>query len=63
MKYTIQKFKSKLKYDGRTLRWFYDRHIAEHANLTYNAMALQLNGYTSLNERVLEAMQEYLNKN
>jgi hypothetical protein len=60
MLYTIQKFKEKLKDDGRSLRWFHDRYLSEKSHCTYNAMSLQLNGYANVRSDVKEAVEQYL---
>ena len=55
----IKELKSKLKKEGRSLRWFHDTYF-KRRKLTYNAVALQLNGYVVLSEAVKKAIQKYL---
>jgi len=57
----VKRLKDKLKKDGRTLRWFHLNYFKKRrSTLTYNAVALQLNGYVQINDRVKKAINKYL---
>jgi len=47
----------KLKSEGRSLRWFHETYIP---SLTYNAVALQLNGYAAISDELRKAVGKYL---
>jgi len=51
------KLQKKLKKEGRSLRWFHENYVP---GITYNAMALQLNGYAVICEDVRSGVNEYL---
>jgi len=51
------KLQTKLKLEGRSLRWFHKNYVPE---MTYNALALQLNGYSVISEQAKEAIKKYL---
>lgn len=51
------KLQEKLKLEGRSMRWFHKTYIK---NLTYNALALQLNGYAPISEEAKKAIEKYL---
>jgi len=53
-----EQLQQKLKLEGRSLRWFHRQYVN---NITYNAMALQLNGYAGICEDVKNAVRSYLN--
>ena len=57
----ITKFKDKLKQEGRTFKWFHKEYIENKSGLTYNAAALQINGYVMVCESLSRTIQEYLN--
>ena len=54
-----KKLKEKLKKEGRSLRWFHSEFFRAQG-LSYNAMALQLNGYVNLSHPVKKAIVKYL---
>jgi hypothetical protein len=54
MKDNLQK---KLKQEGRSLRWFHKKYISA---ITYNALALQLNGYAVICDEAKKAVDKYL---
>lgn len=53
-----EKLQTKLKSEGRSMRWFHKNYIPD---MTYNAIALQLNGYAVICENVRKAVNKYLN--
>ena len=54
-----KELKEKLKKEGRSLRWFHTNFFGAQG-LTYNAMALQLNGYVALSQPLKKAIVKYL---
>jgi len=52
-----EKLQKKLKNEGRSLRWFHRNYISE---ISYNAMALQLNGYAVICNEARRAINKYL---
>jgi len=54
------KLSQKLKKEGRSLRWFHSEYLKKI--LTYNALALQLNGYANICEEVKYAVNTYLER-
>lgn len=54
------KLQSKLKTEGRSLRWFHITYLLNEKGITYNAMALQLNGYALICDDVKKAINQYL---
>ena len=56
----VKNFKEKLKQDGRSLKWFHDTYIKNEIGITYNAFALQLNGYVVVKNKVKIIISEYL---
>lgn len=53
-----EKLQKKLKEEGRSFRWFHKNYLK--SRITYNAMALQLNGYAVICDAVKDAVNEYL---
>jgi len=53
------KLQFKLKFEGRSLRWFHREYVSE---MTYNALALQLNGYALISEQAKNAVKKYLDE-
>ncbi len=47
----------KLKLEGRSLRWFHENYVP---SLSYNAIALQLNGYSNISRELKDAVNNYL---
>lgn len=41
------------------MRWFQRKYVSE---LSYNALALQLNGYATISEKVRKAVNDYLSE-
>lgn len=59
-KMIVHKLKDKLKKEGRSLKWFHSAYIEKQVKITYNALALQLNGYAMLSEDVTQAIRLFL---
>lgn len=53
----IKKFKEKLKYDGKTIKWFIQKYLPD---VKYHTFVSQINGFAPLNKRYREKIQEYL---
>jgi len=54
------KLQEKLKEEGRSLRWFHREYIK---GITYNAMALQLNGYAVISTHLKQSIRKYMESN
>ncbi len=58
----IDKFKTDLKNDGRSMKWFFLKYIKKQTGLSYSGFANQLNGYAKLSDGVKEGINNYLNE-
>lgn len=54
-----KELKEKLKQEGRSLKWFHAQYVSI-LELSYNAMALQLNGYSAMQEKLKSVILKYL---
>jgi len=53
----ITQFKDKLKAEGRSIKWFHRKYIK---GMTYNALALQINGYVVVSTHVKQMIRKYM---
>lgn len=54
------KFKEKLKKEGRNIKWFYDKKIKGQIDLTYSGFTAQLNGYAPISEEIEIKLHHYI---
>jgi len=54
----IEKFRKKMKKDGRSFRWFWQNNL--YTKLTYPYFIIQLNDPDRLQDVVKESIQKYL---
>ena len=53
----VEKFKTKLKADGRTFAWWIRRNFP---NYHYQSIMAQINGFATMQDYLKEAIKKYL---
>jgi len=53
----IKKLRAKLKKEGRSLKWFIGKYLINH---NYQAIMHQINGFTTLQDYTIKAIEKYL---
>lgn len=56
----IKKFRAKLKENGQSLKWFFDKYLADKCSYVY--LSRQLNGYDPVQPIVRESIYDYMRK-
>lgn len=58
----VNKFKEKLKENGQTIKWFFDKNVKpdKDIDLTYSGFAAQLNDYAPVSENVKKHINKYM---
>lgn len=56
-----EQLKTRLAYNGQSMKWFFDRYIKDSTGLTYPGFMCQVNGYTrDLSATVKPIVEKYL---
>ena len=56
----IKLFREKIKEEGRSLKWFWEKHLPEDFRYIY--FIQEINGFNKLSDTVRNAIQIYLNE-
>jgi len=56
----IEGFKEKLKENGQSLKWFYDKAIKDKCGIGYSGLTAQLNGYAPISDEVKKEIKSYM---
>ena len=57
--FVVEKFKTRIKEDGRSYKWFINRYLSEY---NYSSVMNQINGFTKVQNYLEKAIRKYLDK-